>query len=994
MIHCANLPARTRVKSSLPLNCKADEKADAYAIRGEMVSRRNLKSSSSGDQKRAAPEKDKKTASLERSVEMEMGKEGRSQPSKSSSSERCRDEHKDCAEIAQATRKAIRRSKSSDVGGSSGSSRRNDDRNVDYVSGASCQSTGGARREKQTRKRSEKSIVPPLTPSSKLKTGFEVDAPPRHNPRGGAAMAANRRKRGGVQPSLSASSPGESSVSCHQTSILAGLTEEQRAWAGIEALLLMGRKENVEGENEGDQSTVATRDVAALDIVRAAMASSESFSTQETTRFLGAGSEETPVADPKVKSVSSSSRQGVNDALTSEAVDASPAMPALADMSFSSLRSEATKHTIRTTVTQNYVVPYSSHAANSVLHRQYPLVRPSPADGRGTSMNSFMSQLCRQQERSHQKNERRFHQEMQPKTSELPPRQDGEDETTETEESIDLFADDYRGGEGQLEGGDEREETQEETEGEGEGLCSKEDEENDEDDENSYEDDHSRMLIQRYTGPLKARALEGRRGMPDLMEASFSSVRSEMSGIMSLISTAKNYVVQKHDVNPMGVFLGNITRNLERKQEAISLNVEEEARVRYMSSRDRIADERRKILEEEIERYQSGGYDAYNNDGCYYYDDYYDEGPPPATIHRPDDASQPSMPSAMSVEPTKSNDPSPLPSPYSDITPPFEGVRAVPAAADWRAWVDGAFKASTASSMPSTTPVAQGTAFSNPSWVSTRMPVEEGLVPSRKRVVKKKKIKQGPSQAGTQPSSGVLSRPRSKGKGPTGPVHLTAPPPQGKQPHQQRPPNPPLAAAADPKGPAHLPSSLATASALSSGTAPFPPPPHAPAEFSSQARPGPSHLSSTAPLTELPYEEVISLSRLRVPESSCRLSPSDLPRSLPSPSKGFSSNHMIRKKKKDKYDPSRASPLVSLRHKMAQLYRLGKDRGGGGGGGGGANGGRGIRRGSPASVLDFGGGSGGGIVAGRGDESRFFPTIDEEDEEDWSNQLLPCAASR
>jgi hypothetical protein len=94
----------------------------------------------------------------------------------------------------------------------------------------------------------------------------------------------------------------------------------------------------------------------------------------------------------------------------------------------------------------------------------------------------------------------------------------------------------------------------------------------------------------------------------------------------------------------------------------------------------------------------------------------------------------------------------------------------------------------------------------------------------------------------------------------------------------------------------------------------------------------------------------------------------------------------IRKKKKDKYEASRASPLVSLRHRMAQLYRLGKDRGAAGGG----------RRGSPASVLDFGGctGGGGGIAGGRGDESRFFPTIEEEDEEDWSNQLLPCAAAR
>ena len=48
---------------------------------------------------------------------------------------------------------------------------------------------------------------------------------------------------------------------------------------------------------------------------------------------------------------------------------------------------------------------------------------------------------------------------------------------------------------------------------------------------------------------------------------------------------------------------------------------------------------------------------------------------------------------------------------------------------------------------------------------------------------------------------------------------------------------------------------------------------------------------------------------------------------------------------------------------------------------------------APASVLEYGGNGGGGIAAGRGDESRFFPTIEEEDEEDWSNQLLPHHSS-
>jgi hypothetical protein len=93
---------------------------------------------------------------------------------------------------------------------------------------------------------------------------------------------------------------------------------------------------------------------------------------------------------------------------------------------------------------------------------------------------------------------------------------------------------------------------------------------------------------------------------------------------------------------------------------------------------------------------------------------------------------------------------------------------------------------------------------------------------------------------------------------------------------------------------------------------------------------------------------------------------------LGSPTKKRNKSKAKAIKRKDRHYNPKASPLASLRQRMARFDTFGK----------------GTRRGLPASVLDYGG-NGGGIAAGRGDESRFFPTIEEEDEEDWSKQLLP-----
>ena len=126
------------------------------------------------------------------------------------------------------------------------------------------------------------------------------------------------------------------------------------------------------------------------------------------------------------------------------------------------------------------------------------------------------------------------------------------------------------------------------------------------------------------------------------------------------------------------------------------------------------------------------------------------------------------------------------------------------------------------------------------------------------------------------------------------------------------------------------------------------------------SRPDP-HFDFYTPPPQLDEDEVISLSRLRAPVSSCSLMPSDLPRAMPSPGRstmlgsptkeGSKSKAKAIKRKDRHYDP-KASPLVSLRQRMARLNTFGK----------------GVRRGSPASVLDYGG-NGGCIVATSPDSS-------------------------
>lgn len=678
-----------------------------------------------------------------------------------------------------------------------------------------------------------------------------------------------------------------------------GLTDEQRAWAGIEALLMSS-------SNDGDNS-VDTRDVLPDAIIRA-MAANRSVSTLETTCFLD-------VDEPKY----ATTHNDGDDAHTREDITGPPG---LVDASFSSLKSEATKQTVltvATAATQNYVLP----STTSSVRQKNALLAPYRPN-RPSSMNAYMSQLCTQQ---HRQNQQQHRQQQQPVPNRYQPQhsEEHEEDPTEAEESIDLFADEQPAepnhtatdGEGQGEVDNEPEDASNADSDYDDDEDQEEEVEEEVDGDDDESDDQSRILIQQYTQDHRGFS---RNHVPDLMNASFSSVRTDMSGLMSLISTAKNYVVQQDDVNPMGVFLGNIARNLERKKEASRVD-DDDARVRYMYERDEIADVRRQILEEEIERYHQGEYDGWHHD----------EGHHLAHGQRPDEIS---MPSLEPMKPT--DDMSPLPSPYSNVTPPFESVRPTPAG-DWRAWVDGAFK-------PGTTTLSPVPFQSSDRDLAPSKNMSSRTDQQLKKVVKKKKPSrsQQPQRSGPDIAGGCESNKKyvvRKMKR----VESAPPPQPSHAAHGSRPPPAPVPNLHDPR------------------------------------------FDTNAASPDFDEEEVISLSRLRVPVSSCNLLPSDLPRAMPSPSRSTmlgspskeNKNKAKTMKRKDRnYDP-KASPLVSLRQRMARLYTFGK----------------GARRGSPASVLEYGSNGGGGIAAGRGDESRFFPTIEEEDEEDWSNQLLPHHSS-
>jgi hypothetical protein len=152
-----------------------------------------------------------------------------------------------------------------------------------------------------------------------------------------------------------------------------GRTEEQRAWAGIEALLVSNDCEDSED----------TRD-ALPDAHMRAVADHRRVSTLETACFLDA-EEDNDSNDDGPKAIQNPGHDpGAHAGLPGFLVDAS----------FSPLKSETTKRTVLTVAsaaTQKYVLP--PRQKNGLA-----LYLPN----RAPSMNSYMSQLCSQQHRQQQ----------------------------------------------------------------------------------------------------------------------------------------------------------------------------------------------------------------------------------------------------------------------------------------------------------------------------------------------------------------------------------------------------------------------------------------------------------------------------------------------------------------------------------------------------------------------------------------------------------------
>lgn len=416
-----------------------------------------------------------------------------------------------------------------------------------------------------------------------------------------------------------------------------GLTPEQRAWAGIEALL-------------EDNESIATKDVLPEEIVRAM---SMSFSTMKSTSFRSSVSKESNALNSSRKSLEED-RKPPRGSRRPRAQPLKPKIdediPELMNSSFSSIQTDISgaQSLFSYVSAKNYVVQ-NEDAAPATM-RQFldcmanqlsvvPADREKAAKETATQAMNHVVELLRQEQ--------------------------AQQEVDELELS------------GEEEGGAE------------------EDDVDEEDEEDSI--DRARMMIMQYTrnsAPWD---------MPDLMNASFSSLQSDTSGIQSVISTAKNYVVQDSDcASPLKAFLRDVTRALERKAHASTAPSDEE-RMKRMYERDQVADQRRASLSHQDQAFRS-----------------FLAGPPVFQFNE----EETSMPSLASLR-------------ESDVSCSHhnrseqECSPQPPHETDWRSWVDKAFReASQASGM-----------MYNPEDISLEDPPKMPKTKPQKKLKKKVKKK-------------------------------------------------------------------------------------------------------------------------------------------------------------------------------------------------------------------------------------------------------------
>jgi len=464
--------------------------------------------------------------------------------------------------------------------------------------------------------------------SGRKKSSFDVDAPNRTPLRKASSISIESEE-----------------------SELGVLTPEQRAWAGIESVL-----------EDGDESSIATKDVLPEEIVKAmsfnrsltgvnavSYSSLNRSAAQMSYHNSFTGNDDNSPArhnrrtvrlesDHSRRNQQQQQQQQQQQEEEEKEKEGSPtgdgssagndtAMPELADASFSSIRSDLTKQSTMTMMkSKNYVVqkstsgvlPMQQFLGNRLQQQQQQQkqeqqradpaeVCVSPSDSRGKTRGELLIERHRQRVLHAQMNISR-EDELSNDASSSSSSSSSSKENDQPELGEGVYDDDIDEESEHTDIYDEDDDQDEEHESFQLIAIDQKDVEFDDDDEDDDEDDGNQnfnvqQLIQRYSSKSDE--------MPLLLDSSFSSIQSDVSGIQTIISTAKNFVVQKTPdsdnaaSNPMTAFLSNMTRNIERRQHASQIACEQE-RQTAMCERDPVADARRAKIEQFEEQVNFG----------------------------------------------------------------------------------------------------------------------------------------------------------------------------------------------------------------------------------------------------------------------------------------------------------------------------------------------------------------------------------------------------
>ena len=396
--------------------------------------------------------------------------------------------------------------------------------------------------------------------------------------------------------------------------------------------------------------------------------------------------------------------------------------------------------------------------------------------------------------------------------------------------------------------------------------------------------------IKRMTKGDKSVSTNGR--MPVLVDSSFSSIDTDISGLQSTTSQLKNVVVNpggnaRNAANPMAAFLGNMMTQTTDEDEEEEMDTNEEA--------DDLLDEIISDNEEGDEGF-NGGYDL--NDGYN-----------PQTDVRADqrdhndESSIPSLASFRNSEIAESH------------SSPEKSVQSM----DWRSWVENALLQANQAASEATDGIAPDSVDNVDGGFAAAPPMFH--VGEEDEAEENHFFASGYSPAGQHPNGLEASAARG------GPNNVDAAPNRATKPKMK------VTKKKKKPKPANVAPSPATGTKKK--------PKAVPQKKKKSASP-----AETAPVTPAIPAQELSIDAF---ESL------GLPPDSPTPgSSSLSSHDYTARRKKEKYEPKKG-PLNNLKN----LFK--------------------GRRGSPASVVN-------NNDPGRG-EAQFFPTIDEDEEEDWGGLL-------